>query len=177
MVHHACYHLKSELYWRKRSEAPLFWVMRKQKSWYVKTGWYIKTGWYVKTRWYIGTSKPDGTSVVVSRGRAYHLHVTGQPLNPRHYVLNPCQNRGTELLPREARLGELVHGSAGTTLLGAKCRLHSYRSFLHLQTLTQLTAVWFTHEGSIWMACQERGCGCGPSRTAPTGAHAGCLVY
>ena len=32
-----------------------------------------------------GTSKPDGTTV--RRGGAYHLHVTGQPLNPRRRVL------------------------------------------------------------------------------------------
>ena len=30
-------------------------------------------------------SKPDGTTV--RRGGAYHLHVTGQPLNPRRRVL------------------------------------------------------------------------------------------
>ena len=55
----------------KRSEAPLFWVVRNRKSWYVESGWYVST------------SKLDGgTSVVVSRGRAYHLHVTGQP--PSH---------------------------------------------------------------------------------------------
>ena len=67
------------------------------------------------------------TSVVYSKsGRAYHLHVLGQPLHPQRRVLHrPCRNRGTELLPGEAGLGELVHGSAGTTLLlvGAKCRL------------------------------------------------------
>ena len=46
-----------------------------QKSWYVETRWYIETGWYVRTM------KPDGTSVVVCQGRAYHLHETSQPLN------------------------------------------------------------------------------------------------
>ena len=140
--------------WGERSEAPLFWVVRNQMSWYVKTRWYVKTGWYC-------------TSVVVCRGRAYHLHVTSQPLKPRHRILNPCRNRGTELLPGEAGLGELVHGSTGTTLLGAKCRLHSCTHCLHLQTLSQPTAVWFTYVGSTWTAylCQE--CGCGPGRMAP----------
>ena len=64
--------------------------------------------------------------------RPMHLHVTGQQLNLRRRVLNPCRNSETELLPGEARLGELVHGSVGTTLLGAQCRLHSCTRFLHL---------------------------------------------
>ena len=29
--------------WGERSEAPLFWVVRNRKPWYVKTGWYDRT--------------------------------------------------------------------------------------------------------------------------------------
>ena len=98
------------------------------------------------------------------------MHVTSQPLNTRRRILNPCRNRVTELLPGEAGLGELVHGSAGTTLLGAQFRLHSCTHFLHLQILSQPTAVWFTYVGIIWTAymCQEHGCACRLSCTLKT---------
>ena len=43
----------------------------------------------------------------------------------------------------------------GTTLLGVKCRLHSCTPFLHLQTLSQPTAVWFTYVGITWTANQS----------------------
>ena len=45
----------------------------------------VETGWYGRRNRMVRPSKPDGTTV--RRGGAYHLHVTGQPLNPRRRVL------------------------------------------------------------------------------------------
>ena len=51
-------------------------------------------------------------------------------------------------MPGEAGLGQFAHRSAGTTLLGAQCRVNSCTRLLHLQTLNQPTPVWFTYVGS-----------------------------
>ena len=88
--------MSGSYYWGERSEAPLFWVVRNRKPWYVETGWYGRRNRMVRP------SKPDGTAV--ETGWYDRTSGRGLPLARDRSAAEPPAPRSTAILADTAEL-------------------------------------------------------------------------
>ena len=92
----SCYYSTTVYNWGERSEAPLFWVVRNRKPWYVETGWYGRRNRMVRP------SKPDGTAV--ETGWYDRTSGRGLPLARDRSAAEPPAPRFTAILADTAEL-------------------------------------------------------------------------